>query len=100
MVKNEWQKQPRGKGKKSYLFIPKWTPKTIEWIIGELKKNSDIFYIQSKLSEKYGVGMATTYGWIGIARRVMSDVDSGLSLNQSLKRDRLRRNIMRRKKSD
>lgn len=94
----EWYKyQPRG-GKKPYRFAPKWTPETILDIIEQITNMTPVSEIQVSIIKEYGVGARSADNWIEIARRVMVDLQNGLTLEQALERDRERRNMLRRNK--
>lgn len=94
-MKNEHAKNQIRTKKKT--FAPKWTPKTIIWIINELQKMTSVNDIAISLISEYKISPRTTESWIKIARNVMVDMNNGLSLEKSLSRDLERRNLLRRK---
>lgn len=96
MTKKWYNDQPRG-GEKPYRFAPKWSPETIQWIIDQLSEMTDVAEIQIKLIRDYDIGARSADKWIEIARRVMVDIQNGLTIDQALERDRERRNMLRRK---
>src|SRR5690349_8357088 len=97
--KNDWYKrQPRG-GNKPYRFTPKWTTQTVLWIIDRLNDKEDFVDIQVKLIKDYGIGMRSAGNWIEMARRIMTDLNNGVTIGNALARDEERRNMMRRKKA-
>jgi hypothetical protein len=92
---NTWAKdQPRTK---KQTFKPKWDKNTVVEIMEQVSQMVDFVDIQFYLVKQYDISVATAALWIEMARRVMKDVDNGLSLDEALARDKERRNKMRRK---
>ncbi len=93
-INNWYSDQPRTDKK---LFKPKWTKDTILSIITDLNETKDYIDIQYKLVKIYGISTRSAENWVDIARRVMTDMNNGLDLDQALKRDQEIRNAKRRK---
>lgn len=90
---NQWRQQERTDKQR---FKPKWTPKTIEWIISKLTAGIDPVDIQSRLAKDYGIKYVSTYLWVQIAERVRYSIESGYTLEEALEIDRNFRNRQRR----
>lgn len=79
-------------------FLPKWSVETIHYIWDRLKKMDNFHNIQFDLIKQYSISTATAQSWIEITRRIMKDVQNGLTFDEALERDKQRRTEMRRKK--
>ena len=94
-LNNTWAKdQPRTK---KQTFKPKWDNAAIIEIIDQLKQAVDFVDTQIWLVKNYGISLASAALWIEMGRRVMVDMQNGLTLDQALERDKERRNQLRRK---
>lgn len=91
---NTWYSQQKRNEKN--LFVPKWNKDTIIWITAQLNEMVPFTDIQMQLIKDYGISLVSTYSWISMTRRIMKDVQNGLSLDEALERDRERRNLFRR----
>jgi DNA-binding NarL/FixJ family response regulator len=78
-------------------FTAKWSKDTIVQIINDINLGKPSFEIQYYIQKYYGVYMLTAINWIGIAKRVKDHIDSGLSLDQALEKDKQFRNSKNRK---
>jgi len=95
---NTWHdKQPKTT---SNRFKPKWTVDTVLWIIKELNQMTNYADLQYQLVKDYSISMASAGLWIEMSRRVMKDMNNGLSLEDAIKRDKERRNQRRRLNKD
>lgn len=94
-VKNTWHDKQKRNEKN--LFAPKWDQKTITWMIGEIEQMTDVAEIQLTLIKDYKISLVTAYSWVEMARRIMKDLNNGLSLEDAIERDRVRRDVYRRK---
>lgn len=95
MNKNTWHaQQPKNSIKR---FAPKWDIDTIYFINKKLSLMQDFIDIQYDVAKKYNVTLNTAGKWIEMTRRIMIDVANGLSIEEAVERDRLRRNQMSRK---
>lgn len=91
---NTWHDdQPKNTTKR---FKPLWTQDTVLWIIKEVNEMTDFVDIQYQLVKDYDISTASAGLWIEMARRVMKDMQNGLSIEDAIKRDRERRNQKRR----
>lgn len=91
---NTWhEEQPKTT---SNRFKPLWTQDTVLWIIKELNEMTDFADIQYQLVKDYSISTASACLWIEMARRVMKDMQNGLSIEDAIERDRERRNQKRR----
>lgn len=95
---NTWHENQQRTEKKT--FAPKWTNETLLWIIEQVKHMNDFIDIQVALVKKYKISLASAELWIEMSRRIMKDMNNGLSLEDALERDKERRNISRRVKRD
>jgi len=84
----------------SNRFKPQWTVDTVLWIIKELNQMTNYADLQYQLVKDYNIGMASASLWIEMSRRVMKDMNNGLSLEDAIKRDKERRNQRRRMNKD
>lgn len=97
-LNNTWAKdQPRTKRQ---TFKPKWDKETIIEIIEQIKQMVDFVDIQVWIVKTCDVSLATAGLWIEMARRVMVDMQNGLTYEEAMERDKERRNAMRRKGDD
>lgn len=87
----------QARGKRN-VFIPTWNQETISWIIEKLNLGIEIPIIQYELANQYKISLRTSEAWLAMTRRVMTSIESGLTLESALKKDKERRNKMRRKK--
>jgi len=95
MTKNNWHdKQDRTE---KNTFKPKWTPETIEWIIGQIIEMVDFIDIKYQLVKKHAISLSSAALWIEMARRINTDMLNGLSMAKALERDQERRNQMRKR---
>lgn len=95
---NTWHdKQPKTI---SNRFKPQWTVDTVLWIIKELNQMTNYADLQYQLVKDYNISMASAGLWIEMSRRVMKDMNNGLSLEDAIKRDKERRNQRRRMNKD
>lgn len=94
-LENTWAKdQPRAK---KQTFKPTWDKEGVLEIIAQVRQMVDFVDIQVWIVKSYGVSLATAGLWIEMARRVMVDMDNGLTYEEAMARDKERRNQMRRK---
>ena len=63
----------------------------------QLHQMVDFVDIQVWLVKNYDISLASAALWIEMARRVMADMQNGLTIDEALERDLERRNEMRRK---
>lgn len=81
----------------SSVFAPKWNNDTILWIIDQLNQMVDFVDIQYALVKQYKIVPASASLWIEMSRRVMVDMQNGLTIDQALEKDKERRSLFRRK---
>lgn len=94
-LNNTWAKtQPRTR---KQTFQPKWDKDTVFEIMEQLHQMVDFVDIQVWLVKNYDISLASAALWIEMARRVMADMQNGLTIDEALERDLERRNEMRRK---
>lgn len=91
---NTWHQNQERTSKNT--FKPKWDREAVLYIIEELNRMSDFIDIQYYLVKKYTISLATAAKWIDMSRLIMVDMNNGLSYNQAIDRDRVRRNLKRK----
>lgn len=82
---------------KNNTFKPGWNKDIILSIIDDINRMVDFVDIQFKLVKENKISPASASLWIKMSRRIMTDMQNGLNIDESLERDRERRNLMRRK---
>lgn len=89
-MKNTWHKnQPRTA---KSTFKPKWTPKTIEWMMAEVKKGTEDIDIQYQLIKDYEISHASSKLWLEMAKRTIEWLKQGMTLEEAIDHDRKWRN--------
>ncbi len=93
---NTWYENQDRTSKKTYQ--PKWTPATIKSIILDLESMTDLPDLQYKLVKQYDIGLRSAELWVEMTRRIMKDMGNGMTLEQAIETDRVRRNLIRSRK--
>ena len=80
-------------------LMPKWDKKTILFIIDQLRTMHDVQDIQYYVMKSSNISLYTAYKWVEMARRIMKNIDNGLSIQDSFDRDKEYRNLINRRRA-
>lgn len=94
-LQNTWHAEQ--KRTENNTFVPKWNRDTIVWMIEQIRQMVDFVDIQYQLAKEYKISLQNSALWVEMARRIMKDVDNGLTLDEAMERDQERRNVKRHK---